>query len=380
MPDVQEVFRMATEKVKPDPNALERQIRRQRRRSGRSRAAAYAVAAAVIVIVIAAVSVLRTTPDEEPAVHDTTTVSFTPTLPGGAASTSATVFDPHGKVVSTIDGMPPDAYAYSVSADGDTVAFMASGDDGLDHLGVVAAAGGTAQMVPTPSDLLIGSTIGIGTESISPDGTKIAFEAINDGNSDVYVVGVDGSGLVRLTEDPATDQYPQWSPDGSTIVYDNGGSNESTDPQFSKTGEIFSVPADGTGSPTQLTHDHTSDANPSYSSDGRRIAYAHGGAIWTMTSAGTHAHAIADGRAVGFTPRWSPDDTTIVYTYYVDAPRPMVALASQYGEQPIVVAAVIDTGSGRITRLRKARMATDYNTAVWLDRGHILVSLVGAGS
>ena len=30
MPDVQEVFRLATNKVKPDPNALERQQKRQR--------------------------------------------------------------------------------------------------------------------------------------------------------------------------------------------------------------------------------------------------------------------------------------------------------------------------------------------------------------
>ena len=42
MPDVQEVFRLATNKVKPDPNALERQQRRQRattrpsRRCGRT--------------------------------------------------------------------------------------------------------------------------------------------------------------------------------------------------------------------------------------------------------------------------------------------------------------------------------------------------------
>jgi len=257
---------------------------------------------------------------------------------------------------------------------------MASGDDGLDHLGVIDASGGVPTMVPTPSDLLIGSTIGIGTEAISPDGTKIAFEAINDGNSDVYVVGVDGSGLVRLTDDPATDQYPRWSPDGATIVYNNAGAQEDADPQFSKTSEIFSVAADGSGAPVQLTDNRTSDANPSYSSDGRHIAFAHGGTIWTMSATGTDAHAVAGGRASGFTPRWSPDDARIVYTYYVDAHRPMVALASQYGEQPIVVAAIIDTATGEIAKLRAARMASDYNTPVWLDADHLLVSNVARGA
>ena len=40
MPDVQEVFRLATNKVKPDPNALERQHQRQRRNARQSRARA----------------------------------------------------------------------------------------------------------------------------------------------------------------------------------------------------------------------------------------------------------------------------------------------------------------------------------------------------
>ena len=69
------------------------------------------------------------------------------------------------------------------------------------------------------------------------------------------MVGVDGTGLRRLTTDPATDQYPQWSPDGTTIVYDNAGAREnSEDPQFSKTAEIFTVPAATGGAPTRLTH------------------------------------------------------------------------------------------------------------------------------
>lgn len=48
MPDVQEVFRLATQKVRPDPGALERQQIQQRRRITRRRAGAYAVAAALI--------------------------------------------------------------------------------------------------------------------------------------------------------------------------------------------------------------------------------------------------------------------------------------------------------------------------------------------
>ena len=47
MPDVQEVFRVATQKVRPDPGALERQQGQQRRRTTRRKAGAYALAAAL---------------------------------------------------------------------------------------------------------------------------------------------------------------------------------------------------------------------------------------------------------------------------------------------------------------------------------------------
>jgi len=46
MPDLQEVFRMSTQKVKPDPGALERQHTRQRRRSVGKKVGAFALAAA----------------------------------------------------------------------------------------------------------------------------------------------------------------------------------------------------------------------------------------------------------------------------------------------------------------------------------------------
>jgi TolB protein len=38
-------------------------------------------------------------------------------------------------------------------------------------------------------------------------------------NWDIYVVNVDGSGLQRLTVDPANDGLPTWSPDGNAIAF-----------------------------------------------------------------------------------------------------------------------------------------------------------------
>ena len=41
---------------------------------------------------------------------------------------------------------------------------------------------------------------------------KIAFTSDRDGNSDIYVMDADGSGVTRLTDNPANDSSPAWSP------------------------------------------------------------------------------------------------------------------------------------------------------------------------
>jgi hypothetical protein len=55
MPDVQEVFRMSTQKVRPDPGALERQFGQQRRRTIRRKVSVYGLVAAFVVVAAVAV-------------------------------------------------------------------------------------------------------------------------------------------------------------------------------------------------------------------------------------------------------------------------------------------------------------------------------------
>src|SRR6185436_3558456 len=40
---------------------------------------------------------------------------------------------------------------------------------------------------------------------------EIALQRFVDGNVDLYMMNLDGTGLVRLTDDPATDTMPVWS-------------------------------------------------------------------------------------------------------------------------------------------------------------------------
>jgi Tol biopolymer transport system component len=46
----------------------------------------------------------------------------------------------------------------------------------------------------------------------SPDGTLMAFQTNRDGNWEIYTMAVDGSGATNLTNDPADDQMPFWQP------------------------------------------------------------------------------------------------------------------------------------------------------------------------
>ena len=56
-------------------------------------------------------------------------------------------------------------------------------------------------------------------------GDRVAFMSNREGNWEIYIIGLDGSGLQRLTKNAANDGLPTWSPDGKTLAFvsDQGG-------------------------------------------------------------------------------------------------------------------------------------------------------------
>jgi TolB protein len=58
-----------------------------------------------------------------------------------------------------------------------------------------------------------------GQPAWSPDGKRIAYISKEDGNFEIYIIGVDGSNQIRLTSSPSSDGLPVWSPDGKWIAF-----------------------------------------------------------------------------------------------------------------------------------------------------------------
>jgi Tol biopolymer transport system component len=107
---------------------------------------------------------------------------------------------------------------------------------------------------------------------LSPDGSQILFEKKPDsGGLEVWVIDSDGSNETLIDGDEASNefaQYPQWSPDSSTVIYtwnDQGST-------FG--GEIRTANPDGTGISTLWTPPTGAFARrPTYSADGTKVAF-----------------------------------------------------------------------------------------------------------
>ncbi len=60
---------------------------------------------------------------------------------------------------------------------------------------------------------------GGGAPAISPDGKRIAYQGGADGDNEIYVINVDGSGKKQLTKNTFNDALAAWSPDGQYIYF-----------------------------------------------------------------------------------------------------------------------------------------------------------------
>ncbi len=119
---------------------------------------------------------------------------------------------------------------------------------------------------------------------LSPDGKRIVFTSLKDGDLEIYTMNVDGSDVRRLTHTPGYDGGPWWSPDGTQIVY---RAYHPTDPTELKDYqdllaqrivrpskmELWVMNADGSGQ-RQITHLGGANFGPSWTPDGKHIIFS----------------------------------------------------------------------------------------------------------
>jgi Tol biopolymer transport system component len=214
---------------------------------------------------------------------------------------------------------------------------------------LVATNSMTVRLTGQPASTLTVAIRCTSTPPVSP--RDVVFQSTRDGNFEIYSMRSDGTDELRLTNDPADDFEPSWSPTRDRVAFAS-----------SRAGgfQIFTMNADGSNA-TQLTHGSInrapqwspdgskilfySDRNgfhqifvmeadgqnqhlviefwsydPVWSPDGNQIAFSGdqttGGAtqdIWTANADGTNRVRLTTDPAIDYTPSWSPDGTRIAF-------------------------------------------------------------------
>jgi Tol biopolymer transport system component len=159
----------------------------------------------------------------------------------------------------------------------------------------------------------------------------------DESTSAIFVANPDGSHRRQLTHPPAgvTDDLPDWSPDGSHIVFERSFQPTSNRPTVAD--EVMRVNVDGSGLRQigTCTRDCVANDDPQYSPDGHRIVFLRvvqvkgtqslAAGVWLMDSNGGRPHQISGAPAAkseDHEPAWSPDGKHIVFTRLNDSAVP----------------------------------------------------------
>ncbi len=235
------------------------------------------------------------------------------------------------------DNAAPDA-APRWSPDGTQIAFTSFRDGGYDVY-VMRADGSGQTRLTTDGAFDADPDWGPAAPSPPPTtGERIVFTSTRDGSRsyDIYVMRPDGSEQTRLTDDPAEDLDPRWSPDGTRIAFSTSRDGDR---------EIYVMNADGSA-PTRLTNSLGPDLVPAWSPDGRRMAFASlrdgNTDIYVMNTDGTGQTRLTDNPAHELEPEWSPDGRHIAFVsdralnnnIYVMNPDGSGQIALTNGEDP----------------------------------------------
>jgi Tol biopolymer transport system component len=276
-------------------------------------------------------------------------------------------------------------------------------------VGLVACGGGAGAATlstGTPSTIAFSSYRALdGTDAVNsnqPDGTLPV--------TNIWAIKSDGTGLAAITQLSgaavgADSRDPQWSPDGSKIVYSSGRALDGSDnPSIGGAINVWVSNPDGSGAIplTQMTI-YAPCWAPVWSPDGTKIAYfswrgldgsnANGGTsgtrnIWVINADGSNNRPVTQLTAVGadsYYPRWSPDSTKLAY-YSGRALDGSDAANGQYFTQNIWIVKTDGSGAVPVTQLtgqlggnQDAYWSKDGSTLLFAGNGVLTVHADGSG-
>jgi len=218
-----------------------------------------------------------------------------------------------------------------------------------DYIAYVSTKGGDAPEIwlwnaHTGSDVQL-TRMGGGLYSMSwsPDGARIAFSDGRYGNQDIYTVAVPSGEVLRLTSDPRYEDFPTWTPDGRTIVFDR------LDDRWIRH-DVLAVPADGSVPPRLIVtepelFDYGGGRTFGYapvSPDGKQVLFKSQRSgwhnYWTVPVAGGESRPVVAEAGEQSEGIWSPDGKWIAYVSNHNGTKGLYVVSAAGGQPRALVA------------------------------------------
>lgn len=138
---------------------------------------------------------------------------------------------------------------------------------------------------------------------ISPNGRDVVFTSNRTGNNDLHLVGSRGGAAVNLTSHPANDGWARWAPDGERIVF-----HSNREGNF----ELYTMNRDGSDQ-RRLTNHPGVDQFPEWSPDGREIAFRRDVDIHVLDLESGEIRRLTEAPPLNQMPAWSPDGRQLAF-------------------------------------------------------------------
>jgi TolB protein len=217
----------------------------------------------------------------------------------------------------------------------------------------------------------------------SPDGARLAFASNRDGNWELYIMEVDTGAITRLTYTPGFEGAPTWSPDSAYIAYE-GYNNDTQDL------DIYIISSDpalaARDGALRATFAPAPDIEPAWGPGGRSIAFT----SWRTGNQDIFILSLdesgGDSLAVNLTntsdinedyPAWSHDGTTIAYSGVVDG---VEGVYTKPVDQPAAAPALVGRGKMPVWAPNDGSViyTLDINTPGFGRRTQILAGTIGS--